>query len=636
MILSTTNINKSFGINNILVDANILINEKEKVAIVGANGSGKSTFMKILAGIYKADSGEIIIQKNTKIAYLSQINNISSDLTILEELTGVIQDILDIEIKLQQINISMKDAQGKELEELYENYSYLSNIFELKDGFHIKSKLTGILNGLGFLEKDFNKLMKNLSGGEKTRVFLAKILLQEPDILLLDEPTNHLDLFSIEWLENYLYNYKKTIIIISHDRYFLDKIVNKVINIENSTVKTYKGNYTSFIEKKNLINLSKEKEYEKQQEEIKHQKEVIEKLKSFNREKSIKRAESRQKQLDKLSIVDKPIEQNFNMQLNFENTITSGNDVLEVKNLSKAFNDKILFEDISFSIKRGEHIALIGENGCGKTTLIKIINNLLKKDKGEISYGTNLSISYYDQEQNILNDENTIFDEISNAYPDMNNTKIRNTLAIFLFKNEDVFKKIKALSGGERARLSLAKLMLNNANFLILDEPTNHLDIYSKEILENAIRNFKGTILYVSHDRYFINRTATRILNLKNKKIINYIGNYDYYLEKREDIEKIFFSNNQNESVEFESNSKKDWQSMKEEQARLKKQKKLLEACENEIHKLEKELKDIEKEFLNKDIQTDVNKLIFLQNKKEDIEKRLNILYIKWEELALV
>lgn len=636
MILSTTNINKSFGINNILVDANILINEKEKVAIVGANGSGKSTFMKILAGIYKADSGEIIIQKNTKIAYLSQINNISSDLTILEELTGVIQDILDIEIKLQQINISMKDAQGKELEELYENYSYLSNIFELKDGFHIKSKLTGILNGLGFLEKDFNKLMKNLSGGEKTRVFLAKILLQEPDILLLDEPTNHLDLFSIEWLENYLYNYKKTIIIISHDRYFLDKIVNKVINIENSTVKTYKGNYTSFIEKKNLINLSKEKEYEKQQEEIKHQKEVIEKLKSFNREKSIKRAESRQKQLDKLSIVDKPIEQNFNMQLNFENTITSGNDVLEVKNLSKAFNDKILFEDISFSIKRGEHIALIGENGCGKTTLIKIINNLLKKDKGEISYGTNLSISYYDQEQNILNDENTIFDEISNAYPDMNNTKIRNTLATFLFKNEDVFKKIKALSGGERARLSLAKLMLNNANFLILDEPTNHLDIYSKEILENAIRNFKGTILYVSHDRYFINRTATRILNLKNKKIINYIGNYDYYLEKREDIEKKFFSNNQNESVEFESNSKKDWQSMKEEQARLKKQKKLLEACENEIHKLEKELKDIEKEFLNKDIQTDVNKLIFLQNKKEDIEKRLNILYIKWEELALV
>ncbi len=636
MILSTTNINKSFGINNILVDANILINEKEKVAIVGANGSGKSTFMKILAGIYKADSGEIIIQKNTKIAYLSQINNISSDLTILEELTGVIQDILDIEIKLQQINISMKDAQGKELEELYENYSYLSNIFELKDGFHIKSKLTGILNGLGFLEKDFNKLMKNLSGGEKTRVFLAKILLQEPDILLLDEPTNHLDLFSIEWLENYLYNYKKTIIIISHDRYFLDKIVNKVINIENSTVKTYKGNYTSFIEKKNLINLSKEKEYEKQQEEIKHQKEVIEKLKSFNREKSIKRAESRQKQLDKLSIVDKPIEQNFNMQLNFENTITSGNDVLEVKNLSKAFNDKILFEDISFSIKRGEHIALIGENGCGKTTLIKIINNLLKKDKGEISYGTNLSISYYDQEQNILNDENTIFDEISNAYPDMNNTKIRNTLATFLFKNEDVFKKIKALSGGERARLSLAKIMLNNANFLILDEPTNHLDIYSKEILENAIRNFKGTILYVSHDRYFINRTATRILNLKNKKIINYIGNYDYYLEKREDIEKKFFSNNQNESVEFESNSKKDWQSMKEEQARLKKQKKLLEACENEIHKLEKELKDIEKEFLNKDIQTDVNKLIFLQNKKEDIEKRLNILYIKWEELASV
>lgn len=638
MILSTVNINKSFGSVDILKNASIVVNEKEKVAIVGLNGAGKTTFMKILAGIDKADSGSITLQKNAKLSYLSQINNIDSELTIFEELTTVIQPILDMETRLSKLSEDMKHASGEELENLYEVYSSLSHNFELLDGYHIKSKINGILNGLGFSKEDFNKSIKTLSGGQKTRVFLAKILLEEPDIILLDEPTNHLDLFSIEWLENYLSNYKGAVIIVSHDRYFLNKIVSKVIDIENGEVNTYLGNYSDFSAKKESLRLARLKEYEKQQDEIKHQEAVINKLRSFNREKSIKRAESREKLLDKIELIEKPVSLHSDMRLNFESTIVSGKDVLTVEKLSKSFDNKNLFENLNFEIKRGEHIAIIGENGTGKTTILKIINGFLEPDNGNINFGSNVFMAYYDQEHQVLHEDKSIFDEISDTYPEMNNTRIRNLLAAFLFTGEEVFKKISSLSGGERARVSLAKLMLSKANLLILDEPTNHLDIVSKEILENAIKNFEGSVLYVSHDRYFINQTATRILNLKNGNLLNYIGNYDYYLEKRDVVEKLAQENTSSKDtiVTSQSSSKESWQANKEEQARIKKQKRLIEECENDIEKFEKRLKEIDELFLDREIQSNLEKLMKIQKEKEEIEEKLSTLYEKWEDLASV
>lgn len=638
MILSTVNINKSFGSVDILKNASIVVNEKEKVAIVGLNGAGKTTFMKILAGIDKADSGSITLQKNAKLSYLSQINNIDSELTIFEELTTVIQPILDMETRLSKLSEDMKHASGEDLENLYEVYSNLSHNFELLDGYHIKSKINGILNGLGFSKEDFNKSIKTLSGGQKTRVFLAKILLEEPDIILLDEPTNHLDLFSIEWLENYLSNYKGAVIIVSHDRYFLNKIVSKVIDIENGEVNTYLGNYSDFSAKKESLRLARLKEYEKQQDEIKHQEAVINKLRSFNREKSIKRAESREKLLDKIELIEKPVSLHSDMRLNFESTIVSGKDVLTVEKLSKSFDNKNLFKNLNFEIKRGEHIAIIGENGTGKTTILKIINGFLEADNGNINFGSNVFMAYYDQEHQVLHEDKSIFDEISDTYPEMNNTRIRNLLAAFLFTGEEVFKKISSLSGGERARVSLAKLMLSKANLLILDEPTNHLDIVSKEILENAIKNFEGSVLYVSHDRYFINQTVTRILNLKNGNLLNYIGNYDYYLEKRDVVEKLAQENTSSKDtiVTSQSSSKESWQANKEEQARIKKQKRLIEECENDIEKFEKRLKEIDELFLDREIQSNLEKLMKIQKEKEEIEEKLSTLYEKWEDLASI
>ena len=638
MILNTVNIDKSFGGTDIIKGAGVVINEKEKVAIVGLNGAGKTTFMKILAGIEKPDSGSVTLAKGTRLSYLSQINNTDSELSILEELTTVIKPVLDMEKRMLEISEDMKHKSGEELEKLYESYSSLSHSFELADGYHIKSKLTGVLNGLGFSKDDFGKTVKNLSGGQKTRVFLAKILLEEPDIILLDEPTNHLDLFSIEWLESYLSNYKGAVVIVSHDRYFLNKIVTKVIDIENTAVNTYIGNYSDFSKKKEALRFARLKEYEKQQEEIKHQEAVIEKLKSFNREKSIKRAESREKMLDRIERIEKPADLRADMHLTFQTDILSGNDVLSVVNLSKSFDSQPLFENLNFEIKRGEHIAIIGENGTGKTTILKIINGFLEADTGSVSFGSNVFMAYYDQEQQVLHEEKSIFDEISDTYPDMNNTRIRNLLAAFLFMGDDVFKKISSLSGGERARVSLAKLMLSKANLLILDEPTNHLDIVSKEILENAIRLFEGTVLFVSHDRYFINQTATGILNLKDQKLLKYIGNYDYYIEKRADVEKAAFSETKNEKVETttETNSKKQWQADKEEQARLKKQKRLLEKCENDIADFEAKLEAVNNEFLKPEVQTDLPKLLSLQKEKEEYEAKLADLYDTWEELASV
>ena len=637
MILNATNISKSFGSNEIIKDANFLVNEHEKVAIVGVNGAGKTTLLKILTGEERADSGNVILAKDAKLGYLRQINNVDSTLSIIDELYTVIEHILNMEKRMLEMQEQMQHLSGEELEALYSSYTALTHSYELMDGYAAKSKVIGILKGLGFNENDFERKINTLSGGQKTRVFLAKLLLEEPDIILLDEPTNHLDLRSIEWLESYLLNYKGAVIIVSHDRYFLDKIVSKVIDIENAEVQMYSGNYSDFSAKKQMLLDAKMKEYLNQQQEIKHQEAVITKLKQFNREKSIKRAESRQKQLEKIDRVEAPVTHIENMRLSLDISKESGKDVLTVHDLSKSFDEKHLFSNINFEIKRGERVAIIGDNGTGKTTLLKIINGLLTPDTGEVIYGSNVSIAYYDQEHQVLHMDKTLFDEISDTYPEMNNTQIRNILAAFLFTGEDVFKKIGDLSGGERGRVSLVKLMLSKANFLLLDEPTNHLDILSKDVLESALNSFPGTICYVSHDRYFINKTATRILDLTGNRLLNYIGNYDYYIEKREAVEVAAnLSNNNIEEKPTEiSDSKQEWIENKTAQAQKKKVTNALNKCEKEIEKLEEKLALIDEEFANPEISSNVGKLMELQKEKTALEEKLEKLMNEWEELTL-
>lgn len=637
MILNATNISKSFGSNEIIKSATFLINEHEKAAIVGVNGAGKTTLLKILTGEEQADSGSVTLAKDAKLGYLRQINNVDSTLSIIDELYTVIEPILDMEKRILKMQNEMRHLTGEKLEKLYSSYTVLTHNYELMDGYAAKSKVVGILKGLGFEEADFYRKINTLSGGQKTRVFLAKLLLEEPDIILLDEPTNHLDLRSIEWLESYLLNYNGAVVIVSHDRYFLDKTVSKVIDIENGNVQMYMGNYTDFSNKKQMLLDARMKEYLNQQQEIRHQEAVITKLKQFNREKSIKRAESRQKQLEKIERVDAPQTYTENMRLSLDIAKESGKDVLSVHNLSKSFDRKKLFYDINFEIKRGERVAIIGDNGTGKTTLLKIINGILEPDTGEVIYGSNVSVAYYDQEHQVLHMDKTLFDEISDTYPEMTNTRIRNILAAFLFTGEDVYKKISDLSGGERGRVSLVKLMLSKANFLLLDEPTNHLDIVSKDVLENALNSFPGTVCYVSHDRYFINKTATRILDLTENRLLNYIGNYDYYIEKREAVEEAANLSNieQYQKGVDVSESKQEWMDNKTAQAQKKKIKNTLNKCEKEISEIESELQTVDEEFANPKNSSNVGKLMELQKQKEALEERLDKLMADWEELTL-
>ena len=637
MILSCNNIHKSFDNKVILDNCSFNIEDHEKAAIVGINGAGKSTLFKIMIGELSPDDGIVTLSKDKTIAYLSQQPDISGNHTIYEEMLDVKKDIINIENTIRSLEQKMKTATGNELSSLMDNYSNLTHDFELKNGYAYKSEIVGVLKGLGFCEEEFDRKIETLSGGQKTRVFLSKILLSKPDIILLDEPTNHLDLNSIAWLETFLLNYKGAVIIISHDRYFLDKTVTKVIEIENTKCTVFSGNYSSYATKKAALREARLKQYYNQQKEIKHQEEVIEKLKSFNREKSIKRAESREKQLDKIQRLEKPAYIDDEMHLNLTPRIISGGDVLSVSSLSKSFDGNHLFSDINFEIKRGEKVGIIGNNGTGKTTILKIINGLVRQDKGEIKLGSKVEIGYYDQEHHVLTPDNTLFEEIGNAYPDMTNTEIRNVLAGFLFTGEDVFKQIKDLSGGERGRVALAKLMLSNANFLILDEPTNHLDITSKEILENAINSYSGTILYVSHDRYFINKTAGRIIELTNNKIINYIGNYDYYLEKKEELTAIYASPSSatvTPSSDTQSSSKLDWQAQKEEQAKLRKKQNEFKKTEDRILELEDKNALISEQMSNPDIASNSAELLKLTKEVEIINHELEQLYIKWEELS--
>ena len=636
MILSCSNISKAFGSNEVIKHASFHIEEHEKAAIVGINGAGKSTLLKIIIGEMPSDEGEVVISKGKTMGYLSQHQDLSGERTVFEEVLEIKRPIIEMEAKIRQMELDMKHLTGDELNDMLSSYSRLNHEFEQQNGYAYQSEVTGVLKGLGFIEEDFKKPVSALSGGQKTRVALGRLLLSKPDIILLDEPTNHLDMESIAWLEGYLINYDGSVIIVAHDRYFLDRVVTKIVELDNGIMSVYQGNYTDYSGKRAMIREAKMKAYLNQQQEIKHQEEVITKLKSFNREKSIRRAESREKMLDKIERLDKPSEVNDEMKIRLEPNIISGNDVLTVRDLKKAFDQNLLFDHVDFEIKRGERVAIIGGNGTGKTTILKMLNGILSADQGEIILGSKVHIGYYDQEHQVLHMDKTLFDELQDTYPSMNNTQIRNILAAFLFTGDDVYKRVKDLSGGERGRVSLAKLMLSEANFLILDEPTNHLDITSKEILEEALNNYTGTVLYVSHDRYFINRTATRILDLTNQTMVNYIGNYDYYLEKRELMTSLYAASpvTADDTREDTSETKLDWKAQKEEQARLRKRQNELKKIEDEIHKLETRDGEIDELLVKEEIFTDVPKLLELNQEKDAIGKQLESLYEQWEELA--
>lgn len=635
MILACQNISKSFGTTYIVKNGSFHIEEREKAAIVGMNGAGKSTLLKIIMHQLPADEGEIILSKGKTIGYLAQHQNLTSNCSIFEEMLKAKQRVIELEERIRVTELEMKSKTGEELASLLETYTRLTHEFELENGYAYQSEITGVLKGLGFTEEEFSKKVDTLSGGQKTRVSLGKLLLLKPDIILLDEPTNHLDMESITWLETYLLNYSGAVIIVAHDRYFLDRVVSKVIEIEHGAISTYLGSYSQYAKKREQIRDAKLKAYYNQQAEIKHQEEVITKLKSFNREKFIKRAESREKMLEKIQVLDKPVESLEPMHFTLEPRITSGNDVLTVTGLSKAFPPVSLFQDIDFQIKRGEKVAIIGNNGTGKTTILKIINNLVAPDFGEIHLGAKVHIGYYDQEHHVLHMEKTLFEEISDDYPSLTNTQIRNVLAAFLFTGDDVFKRISDLSGGERGRVSLAKLMLSEANFLILDEPTNHLDIASKEILEQALNRYTGTVLYVSHDRYFINQTATRILDLTNQSLVNYLGNYDYYLEKKEELTQIYAPSLEGkETDEEESNNKLTWQQKKEEQARKRKLENDIKKLETAIEELETRDSEIDQLMEQEEIFTNVAECLKLNQEKAELLEQLESYYEQWEILS--
>ena len=679
MILSCSHISKAFAADVVLDDISFHIEDYEKAAIVGINGAGKTTLLRIIVGEMEPDSGQAVLAKGKTLGYLAQHQDLTSHRSIYDELLEVKRPVIEMEERIRSLEQQMKHVTGEELEQMLETYTRLTHEFELAEGYSYRSEIVGVLKGLGFTEEDFPREISTLSGGQKTRVSLGKLLLSRPDIILLDEPTNHLDMSSIAWLENYLLNYKGAVIIVAHDRYFLDKIATKIIELENGRGSVYLGNYTAYSQKKALVREAQMKAYLNQQQEIRRQEDVIRKLRSFNREKSIKRAESREKMLSRIDVLDRPAEISDEMNLRLEPDTVSGEDVLTIRNLSKSFGSNHLFSHADIDIRRGERVAIIGDNGTGKTTLLKIINQLLPADAGEITLGSRVSIAYYDQDYQVLHMEKTLFEELQDAYPEMNNTKVRSVLAAFLFTGDDVFKRIGDLSGGERGRVSLAKLMLAPANFLILDEPTNHLDITSKEILEDALNHYTGTVLYVSHDRYFINRTATRILELAGEQFINYIGDYDYYLEKRDLMAQLYLGGaaaepgngpanrpgqtaaaagtpgqiprNPNASSSASYNAtpwaavsspaadsdigtRQAWQAKKEEQARQRKRQNDLKKAEDAIASLEERDSQLDELLSQPEIATDVAKLLEINKEKEEIKARLETLYENWETLA--
>ncbi len=652
MILACHNITKSFGTDEILRQASFHIEEHEKAALVGINGAGKTTFLRIIMGLEKQDEGEVTLAKGATIGYLAQMNMLDGSRSIYDEVALVMRPVIEMEESLREMELQMNQAAGSRLEDLMERYHQTQTHFEQLGGYAWKSEIAGVLRGLGFTDEEFDKSVNTLSGGQKTRVALGKLLLSAPDIMLLDEPTNHLDLNSIEWLENYLLNYKKAVLVVAHDRYFLNKVVSKVIEIDQGRVTSFSGDYSAYSEKKKQLRDTQLRAWMNQQQQIRHQEEVITKLKSFNREKSIKRAESREKMLSKIEVLEKPSQERSDMHLTLSPLIESGKDVLLAEHIAKSFEFP-LFEDLNLDIKRGERVALIGNNGTGKSTLLKILIGQMEADSGSVVLGTNVHIGYYDQEHQILHQDKTLFDELQDAYPSLNNTQIRDTLASFLFTGDEVFKLVSELSGGERGRLSLAKLMLSRANFLILDEPTNHLDIISKEILEDAISRYTGTVLCVSHDRWFINRTATRILDLTGQTLVSYLGNYDYYLEKHDELTERFTSSSTHSSGGVISSTnasrlsmqtsktggepsegKADWEKQKKEQALARKKEARLREVEDRIASFEERDQEIDLMLSKEEIFTDLQKVTELSREKAEIAKQLETLYDEWAELA--
>lgn len=638
MILSCHNLSKSFNDEILFHHCSFHIEDTEKAAIVGINGCGKTTLLRMILGLESYDDGTVTFAKDKTVGYLAQHqDDMDQDSSIYDELLSTKAHIIEMENELRNMEESLHSIHDEEvLKTAMERYETLMHKFQLENGYAYQSEITGVLNGLGFSKDEYQQKIKTLSGGQKTRVALGKILLKKPDIIFLDEPTNHLDMDSIRFLESYLANYKGAVILISHDRYFLDKICTKIIEIDHRNVTVFSGTYSDYSEKKKILRISAMNAYLNQQKEIKHQEEVIAKLKSFNREKSIKRAESREKMLSKIEVIDKPIEENAQMKIKLTPSKLSGNDVLSIESLKKSYDSKLLFSDLFMDIKRGEHVAIIGKNGTGKTTILKIINNLVTPEHGCIKLGSNVEIGYYDQEHQVLHMEKSIFDEISDDYPDLTNTQIRNTLAAFLFTGDDVFKQISSLSGGERGRVSLAKLMLSTCNFLILDEPTNHLDIQSKEILEQALNSYEGTVLYVSHDRFFINQTAHRILDLEDAKLVNYIGNYDYYLEKHGDIyASIKAVDNEQPAKENISLNKSNWQEQKEALAKRRKIENALSKTEKQIEELEYKMSNLEEEMSKPEIATNSLKLGELSAEASAISETLAKLYEDWENYSM-
>ena len=631
MILSVSHVKKAFLEDEVLREASFHIEDRGRVGLVGNNGAGKSTLFKIIAGLMEPDSGLVTLSRDRTMGYLAQHEDLSSNATVLEEVLSIRSDVLETEQKMRQVEEQMKDAGGDTLQALLRLHSSLQETFEKENGYAVHSEAVGVLKGLGFTEENFSLPLNVLSGGEKTRVALGRLLLTKPDLLLLDEPTNHLDIHALQWLENYLMNYPGAVFVISHDRYFLDRTVNVIIDLTQGSTHVYQGNYSEFIVKKRAAWTARIREYEKQQREIRHQEEVIAKLRSFNREKSIKRAQSREHQLERMERLEKPTEERDDMDLRLVPNVLSGNDVLTVEDLSKGFGDRNLFRDAAFDIKRGEHISIIGDNGTGKTTLLRIIAGLESADSGKLSFGTNVFTAYFDQEHQTLHPEKTIFDEIQDEHPTMNNTEIRNMLAAFLFTGDDVYKLVGELSGGEQSRVSLAKLMLSDANFLILDEPTNHLDMTSREILENALISYEGTVICVSHDRYFINRTSHRILELYHNRFLNYIGSYDYYLEKCDLFHTLFAG--ASEDKKPVSAGSADWKLKKEEDARKRKAENDLRRAEEQVTKLEERIRILDETMADPVNATNADKLFELQTEKNTTEQALDEAYARWEEL---
>lgn len=636
IVLSCNNLYKSFGIDSILENICFTVNEGDKIGIIGINGTGKTTLMKIISGEYGYDDGDIYTSKDCEIGYLQQNTNFLSNNTILEEVLEVFKPLINMENYLRELEHKIAEEGSKDnspiLEKLMNDYSHTLEDFASKNGYGYKSEAKGVLKGLGFKDEYMDKPINILSGGEKTRVLLGKLLLKKPTLLLLDEPTNHLDSEAIEWLEFFLKQYKGTVMLISHDRYFLDQVVDRVFEIHNKKLKTYNGNYSKFIELSKVEKELELKKYEDQQKDLKKQEESIERLKSYGREKHLKRARSKEKALDKVDVLDKPEAYRKKARIQFNPSISSGNDVLHVNDLSMAYDERVLFKGVNFDIYRGEKVALIGPNGIGKSTLFKIIMKELTPICGDFKLGTNVNVSYFHQEQKTLNLDNTIIDEIWDSNEKLTQTEIRNMLGSLLFEAEEVFKKISTLSGGERARIAILKLILSNANFLLLDEPTNHLDIDSKEVLEEALENYTGTIFTISHDRYFLNTVVDKILVLSENGITEYLGNYDYYINKKRETEEMSAIVEVEEKTKTQLKDEK--RKEKEQREKEKKNKYKIKIIEQEIEEIEAKIEELNHLLCQEEVYSNPDKSKEVSLEKTNFEDKLSSLYETWEELV--